>query len=400
VIKHKLVWSMALVSAAAITLAGCASGSSSDGQAKSTSSGHGVYNWGVDAELSGDLSYYGLSISGGVAAYVNSVNAKGGINGHKIKLTELDNAGDSSQSSAVATQLITADNVDAIFGQTLSSDCSAAQPAVVRYQVPMACFSVAQFSPYVFNLGYDDGLASGAMIASAKKVTSKSQLTAAVLYPNTDTGIQLGNDINKAAPGDGVKVVNSQEYDLTATDLSVQTARIVAAKPDVVLISGTGPGLLTVLKAARAAGLQAPFVWSDLTGNYGLVATSSYPGLYALNDYELIPGSGATGAAQDFITAMGSKLGTSPTAATINAGETVNGYITAMAFGQALKSCGYPCSGAQLTKAVEKVTISLPDLETSFGYTAADHYPYPNWYLYHIVGPTTTLVDTFPSSKS
>ena len=91
------------------------------------------------------------------------MNAAGGINGHEIKLTQLDNAGDSSKSSANATQLITANGVNAIFGQTLSSNCSAAQPIDDRYQVPIACFSVAQKDPYVFSMGFDASRVGTAM---------------------------------------------------------------------------------------------------------------------------------------------------------------------------------------------------------------------------------------------
>jgi len=389
-----LITAVALATAAAVT--GCAS---SSGGGKTSGSSSGTYNWGVDAELSGALSYYGLSIASGVEAYVHEVNASGGINGHKIKLTQLDNAGDASQSATVATQLITADSVDAIFGQTLSTDCSAAQPVDDRYQVPIACFSVAAKNPYVFSLGFDDSRVSGAMLQSALKVTSTSHPTAALLYPNTPTVIDMGNDILARAPAMGVKVTSSQEYDLSATDLSVQIAKVVADKPDVILISATGPALVTFLKGIRAAGLKAPVVFSDGTGNIGFLATTDDSGLYALNDYEYVQASGSTGGAADFIAAMGSKLGKNPTAPTINTGQAIDSYITASAFGQALKACGYPCSGAQLTKKVDAIHLSLPDLEPSFGYTASDHYPYPNWYLYRVNGPTATLIDTFPVSK-
>jgi ABC-type branched-subunit amino acid transport system substrate-binding protein len=395
-INKKRLLSTAAACTAAVAVAGCAS----SGSSPSAASSGGTYNWGIDAELSGPISYYGLSITAGVQAYVNSVNASGGIDGHKIKLTKLDNAGDSSQSSASATQLVTADNVDAIFGQTLSSDCLAAQPIDDRYQVPIACFSVAEKNPYVFNLGYDASRAGGAMLQSALKVASKPHPVAALLYPNTATVIDMAKGIEAGASAAGVKIASSQEYSLTATNLSIQVARVVAAKPDVVLISATGPALVSVLKGIRAAGLKVPVVWSDGTGNISFLAAIKDTGLYALNDYEYIPASGATGAAANFIMAMGSKLGSNPSAPTINGGQAVDGYITAAAFGQALKSCGYPCSGAQLTNALDKAHLSMPGLEPSFGYSAHDHYPYPNWYLYQVDGPTARLADTYTVTRS
>jgi branched-chain amino acid transport system substrate-binding protein len=398
VLSGRRLCAVSLAASAALSLALAACSSSSSQKASTSSSSSGSYSWGVDAELSGEISYYGQSLANGVAAYVSSVNAAGGINGHKIKLTTLDNAGDPSQTAAVATQLITTDNVDAIFGPTLSAGCAAAGPVIERYKVPMSCFSSPAASPYVFYLGSTDGgLAAPTLIQVAKKVTSSSQLTAATVYLDVPSGIALGGALSTSAAAAGVKIVSSQAVSETATDYSVQIAKIVAAKPDVVLIDETGPGLLAILKGVRAAGDQVPFVWQDGTGNTGLLSTSTYSGLYILNDYKLIPASGATSAAAAFLSAMQSKLGKNPTAATINGGEAVDSYLTASAFGKALKACGYPCSGAQLTKAVEAVKLSLPDLDASFGYTASDHFPYRLWYVYHVVGPATTLIETVPT---
>lgn len=390
--RRTLVLAIATLAAISVTACGSSGADSTTG-----SSASGSYHWGADLELSGPISYYGQSIAEGVAAYVASVNAAGGINGHKITLTQLDNTGDPSQTAANATELVTADNVDAIFGPTLSAGCAAAEPIADRYKVPISCFSSPSGSSYVFYLGSTDGgLAAPALVKVAQKVTSSSHPTAASVYLDVPSGLALGNALATSTAAAGMKIVSSQAVSETATDYSVQIAKIVAAKPDVVLIDETGPGFLAILKGVREAGDQVPFVWQDGTGNTGLISTSTYAGVYVLTDYELVPASGATGAAKAFLTAMGSKLGKNPTDATINGGEAVDAYITASAFGQALKTCGYPCSGAQLTQAVERVKLSLPDLDASVGYTVSDHFPYRLWYVYHVVGLATTLIDTIP----
>ena len=358
------------------------------------------YQWGVTAELSGVVSFYGASILQGVQAYVDQVNAAGGINGHPIKLTSLDNAGDQSRAATTATQLVTSDKVDAVLGNTLSSDCTAAQPIVERNKVPMACLSVDSPSPWVYNLGPDNTQAAGAMLSAAKKVANKSNPTAAFVYINTLTDISLSKTIAKDASGAGVNLATSQQVDLTATDVSGQVAKVVAAKPDVVLITDTGPGMLAILKGVRAAGITAPFVWLDGTSNMASLATSTDKNVYAFNSYTLIQPGATDAAAKSFITAITPKIKDAKSVDGLNSGEAVSGYATAMAWGAALKSCGYPCSGEQLKAQLDKLDVAEPGILPHLVYSASDHYPWKNWYLYHVVGPKATLTATFPAAKS
>jgi branched-chain amino acid transport system substrate-binding protein len=360
----------------------------------------GTYNWGIDAELSGTLSFYGQTISDGVNAYVEQVNAAGGINGHKIVVTSLDDAGNQSRAAANATQLATVNNVDAIFGHTLSANCSAAQPAAERYKIPMACLSVAAASPYLFSMGPDNSRAAAALFSSAKKVTGKASPRAAFVYLNTLTDLTLAKSVKADAGSSGVTVATSQQIDLTATDTSGQVAAVVASAPDVILISHTGPGLVTFLKGVRAAGVTAPLVWVDGSANLGSLAQSTDSGVYALNIWKLVEPASTDSGVQDFIKAVTPKLKSGVSASTLNGGDLVTGYVTAHAFGDALKSCGYPCSGQKLATALEKVEPSVSGLVPSFRYAAGDHYPYKNWYLYHVVGTTTTLVDTLTAAGS
>jgi len=360
----------------------------------------GTYHWGIDAELSGALSFYGQTISDGVSAYVEQVNAGGGINGHKIELTSLDNAGEQSRAAANATQLATVNNVNAIFGHTLSANCSAAQPIVERYKIPMACLSLAAPSRYLFSMGPDNARAADALFSSAKKVTNKANPKAAFVYLNTLTDLALAKSVSAKAGSSGVTIATAQEIDLKATSVSGQVAAVVASAPDVILISHTGPGLVSVLKSVRAAGITAPLVWVDGSANLGSLAQSTDEGVYALNIWQMADPVSTESGVKDFVTAITPKLKNGVSASTLNGGDLIAGYVTAQAFGAALKTCGYPCTGEKLTTELEKVNLSLPGLVPNFKYVTNDHYPYKNWYLYHVVGTTTTLVDTLAASGS
>jgi branched-chain amino acid transport system substrate-binding protein len=395
------------VLAAALTLASCSSSSSGgtapSGGVSSAASGAadtgGAYQWGVDSENSGELSYYGDTMTAGVKAYVDQVNAAGGINGHKIDLTILDSAGDSSRTATNATQLATSDKVDAIFGNILSEDCTAATPVVTRYKIPMACYAVSENSPWAYEAGAGNpAVDDGPLLAGAQKVTGKRNPRAAFVYINTLTDITFAKAMPAAAKSAGVDITTSQELNIAATDASDAVGKVVASHPDVLMISDTGPGMLLVLKGIRAAGLNIPVVWLDGTGNLATLATSTDKNVYPY-DVTLIPTPTSTGsAAKAFVQAFSPTIKGTPTAITLNGGEGVPGYVTAEVFGAALKSCGYPCSGAQLQAQLNHTKIELPGLiKGSFGYTATNHYPYATWYMLHQVGTKITLRASFPA---
>lgn len=372
--------------------AACSSSGGSD------SKGGGKITWGIDAELSGPISYYGGSIAGGVQAYVDQVNAQGGINGAKIQLTRLDNAADQSRSAANATQLITADKATAIFGQVLDADCSGAAPIADRYKVPLACLSVGKDSPYSFSLGWQDNRAATAMLGTAKKLVTKSSINAAVLMPTTALPKLLGEALKAKAASQGITISSFQSYDITATDLSTETSKIVAAKPDVILISATSPGLLSVLKGVRAAGVQAPLIWVDGTGNLAALATSTDPGIYTLQAYQMVDPGNASGVAKDYLSAVAPQLKGKSDIVSVNAGDYTIGYATARAFGEALKACGgASCSGEELKAQLEKSDADLNGLISSFSFKNSDHYPFSTWYVYHVVGSKYDQFATFPS---
>ncbi|WP_370615284.1 ABC transporter substrate-binding protein [Mumia sp. Pv 4-285] len=377
------------------TLALAASACGGDGGA-SGSSGDGTYTWGINAELSGVTAYYGEGMEVGIQAYLDEVNADGGINGHKIELVTLDNAADASRTATNTTQLATADEVNAIFGFVLSANCSAGTPVAERYEVPLACMSLAEANDYAFSLGADNTKAGSAMLAAASEVAGVDSPRAALVNINTLTSVGFGDQVEEKAADAGIEIVTRQEIDLAASDSSAQVAKIVAAKPDVVMMSNTGPGFLSVLKGVRSAGIDAPFIWVDGTGNLPSLAESTDKNVYALTVNEVVDPATAEGAASEFLDAVEGEM-PSDNVLELNGAYTVPAYMTARLFGAALEECGYPCSGKQLKEQLEQTTIELPGLADEFGYDGDDHYPYAKWHLYRITGQDVTYVESFES---
>jgi branched-chain amino acid transport system substrate-binding protein len=115
------------VAVAALAAACSSSSSSSTGTGSSTSapsSGSAVAASGSDLVIGtiGDFSGPSAEPShlAGLQAWVDSVNASGGINGHQVKLIVEDDQGDATKSQADIRQLVQVDHVLAIVGPEAS----------------------------------------------------------------------------------------------------------------------------------------------------------------------------------------------------------------------------------------------------------------------------------------
>ncbi|UMG91306.1 ABC transporter substrate-binding protein [Nocardioides sp. TF02-7] len=351
---------------------------------------------GVNAELSGPLAFYGESLQQGVQAYVDTVNDDGGIDGHPIELTSLDNAGDAARSATNATQLATSEGVNAMFGFVLSANCSSATPVVERHRVPLACLSVAEPNDYVYSLGPNNTSAAGALLEAAKELSGTDTPSTALVHLNTLTVLAMVDEIEAQAGDAGVDLTTVQELDIAATDVSAQVAKVVQADPDVVIVSNFGPGFLSVLEGLRSSRLDVPVIWVDGTGNLTSLQESDDDNVYAFTTYELVDPESAEGAAAEYVEAVEPLLEATD-AVTLNAGYTVMGYLTARAFGEALASCGHPCSGEDLKTELDAQEVDFDGLVDGFAYSEDGHYPYPDWHLFKVVGTEYEQVASFES---
>jgi branched-chain amino acid transport system substrate-binding protein len=381
----------------AAVLAGCSSGGSSSAAAGSTAGGSaasgaasasGDYVIGVDDVLSGPLASYGQSFLVNARAAVSYVNAGGGVNGHQVKLVSADSAATGQNASAAAQQLISSQNVAAITGFTLSDDCSAVSTLASAHQVPIVCTSIppSLLSPvqqYTFAGGdveIEEVPGTLAFVKNYLKLAPGS--TFAILGANP-LGTQLwAKQLTTAMEAAGYKSVAQELIPVTSVNGSTQISQVVAAKPDIIFAEPVASMYLPLDQALRAAGSKAPIVSAHNGVGYQGIASIQDPLLYGITPTEYVtdPASTQAGAAT-YIAGMKSVGQTTP--AQLNGIIGVPGFLTVYGITQALKTCGYPCSGGKLASALESLKLPLPGLVSgTFGWTAALHTPYTQEFVY------------------
>lgn len=111
---------------------------------------------GQTVALNGSTGEHGRAVVLGAKAYLDKVNAAGGIQGRRIILKTLDDGGNSGQAGENTRKLIEGDGVLAVFGGIEGGPCEASMKVATERKVPLvACMAGSPalrepFSRYVF----------------------------------------------------------------------------------------------------------------------------------------------------------------------------------------------------------------------------------------------------------
>src|SRR3982751_2084945 len=150
----------------------------------------------------------GTQVRDGLEIVKDMVNAKGGVNGHKIHLVYEDNQGIPEKGRAASEKLISKDKVVAIVGGHQSSVCLAEVEVAHRYEVPYVntnCWSddvrkkgyAEVFNPSNYNTRVSTAMAETIAAIKPKRVVAFAE--------NTDYGLGqaklLAEFVKQKSPG-------------------------------------------------------------------------------------------------------------------------------------------------------------------------------------------------------
>ena len=99
---------------------------------------------GVLYTVDGVWGSYGEKSFRGIRAAAEDINAKGGVNGVKVRLVEYDNRANPSELPNIVRRRATVDNVLAIVGPNASGDAEIVFPITNQLKVPILGTSVAK----------------------------------------------------------------------------------------------------------------------------------------------------------------------------------------------------------------------------------------------------------------
>jgi len=212
---------------------------------------------GTVSDLSGPLASTSTKMVAATEAYLDMINANGGINGNKIVLTRRDDQYDPRKTPGMVEDIITRDNVVALVNSAGTANTYAMIKAGVlsRHKVPLVgVFSGSEVirgpgSEFIFHTRptYHDEVMKIARVASTVGVKN-----IAVLYQEDGFGASIMKSVNQAMQENGFKMVADAPYKPGETDFTAQAKKIIAAHPQAIFLMGVPDAVANFMKVYDA----------------------------------------------------------------------------------------------------------------------------------------------------
>ena len=227
---------------------------------------------GQSAALSGPAKDQGEAMRAGAALYFDRINKSGGVNGRKIVLKSLDDAGDAKRAAENTKKLVGEDKVFALFGYTGTLTSNAAIPIFSKEGVPFVAAASgadslrAPYNPLVFHVraSYSDELQRIMTHLAGAKVER-----VAALYQYGTVGLAGLYVVERELHKNKMRLLARASVERGSVDVGNAVRSIAAQKPQAVIMITDDKSSAAFIRDMKKAGAN-PIFWSvSLVGGTG-----------------------------------------------------------------------------------------------------------------------------------
>ena len=167
-----------------------------------------------------------------------------------IDYIQLDDGGDTTRAVQNAKRLLQENNVDAIIGPSTTPNALAILDLIAEAKVPlMATVGTSSVVEpldakrrWVFKTTQNDDLIAAALVKHMTKTGVKTFGFIGFKDPYGENWLKVFGSMAEKA---GIRLIDTEFYQRTDQSVTGQTLRLIAARPDAILIAGVGgPGVL------------------------------------------------------------------------------------------------------------------------------------------------------------
>ena len=208
---------------------------------------------GVVASMTGPAASLGIPQRNSIALLPKEVA------GHPIEWIVLDDATDATKAVADARKLVDEDKVDALIGSSVTPSSLAMIDVAAEKQVPLISMAASEAlirpmdaqKKWVFKTPQNDSLMADAIVQHMAKSGIKS---IGFIGFNDAYGDGWLAQMQRAAGASGIKLVDIERYARTDTSVTGQVLKLMAARPDAILVAGSGTPAALPQKALKERG--------------------------------------------------------------------------------------------------------------------------------------------------
>src|SRR5690606_9598147 len=183
------------------------------------------------------------------------------VAGQKIEYIVLDDGTDTTVAVKNMRKLITDDNVDVVIGTSVTPGSLAMVDVAGETKTPMISVAanakivdpVEGAREWVFKTPQNDQLMAGALADAMEKQGVK---TLGFIGYSDAYGEGWLNVMTEAAEAKGIKMVAVERYGRTDTSVTGQALKLVAAKPDGILVAGSGTPVALPQRELKSRGYK------------------------------------------------------------------------------------------------------------------------------------------------
>ena len=214
---------------------------------------HAEINVGVTVSATGPAASLGIPEKNTITMMAKT------IGGQKINYIVLDDASDTTAAVANTRKLITESKVDIILGSTITPNSLAMIDVVSEAQTPMISMAASARivepmdakKKWVFKTPQNDIMMS---LAIAEHMSKLGVKTVGFIGFSDAYGEGWSQEFAKAAALKGLTIVGNERFARSDTSVTGQTLKLIAAKPDAVLVAGSGTPAALPQKALKERG--------------------------------------------------------------------------------------------------------------------------------------------------
>ncbi|WP_407147070.1 ABC transporter substrate-binding protein [Bradyrhizobium sp. ORS 86] len=194
---------------------------------------------GFVTSLSGPGASLGIPYGRGIQA---ALEYKGEVNGEKIKLIQLDDGSDPSAATRAARKLIEEEKVDLLIGTATTPSTIAMTAVATELKVPMIAVSPLAGQPDPADQWGVSVPQPASLLVKvvADRMKRDGMKNIGYIGFSDAWGDLVYSGAKAAEAADGLKVLTNERYARVDTSVTGQILKVLAARPDAVLIGGSG----------------------------------------------------------------------------------------------------------------------------------------------------------------
>ncbi|MFD2075668.1 ABC transporter substrate-binding protein [Geobacillus jurassicus] len=223
---------------------------------------------GVIIAETGPASTLGHTQVNTVKLMQKQLDQQGGINGTKVQLIMQDYETNDTK-AVIAMDKLISQGVAAVIGATQTSTTMAILPKAVQANIPLLTIApVTTDKENVYALAHS----STTVISPIVEYLVKHNIKKVAWMNARDAFGVIGLPAFKElAKQNGIEVVAHEEFDATASDMTVQLTNIRKANPEALIVWSRTPGAGIVARNFKSLGFTIPMLQSTAAANKGFI---------------------------------------------------------------------------------------------------------------------------------